>query len=342
MIEAPDYLALQARLQPQRLAARDLTTGGSWTYAEFDDLAARSAALMQTKGVGAGDRVALCAKNRAEIVALQIACARIGVIFVPLNWRLAPAEVEALVADCEPRLVVGDRIAEGGALDALAIDAFLAEARAAEPIERHPMDRRRPSLILYTSGTSGRSKGVLLDEDAIDATAANFSLMARVTHASAFLCDTPMFHVIGIVATVRSALMRGGALLVSDGFVVARTLARLSDPALGVTHYFCVPQMAARLRADPAFDPRRLQGLTGIFTGGAPHPRASILAWLADGIPIADGFGMSNPELSPACRSNSILSPPMQALPVSRRRGCGCASSTSWKMTSRRGCRVNC
>ena len=177
---------------------------------------------MQTKGVGAGDRVALCAKNRAEIVALHVACARIGAIFVPLNWRLAPAEVEALVADCEPRLVVGDRLAEDHALDALAIDDFLAEARAAEPIERRPMDRRRPSLILYTSGTSGRAKGVLLDEDAIDATATNFSVLARVTHESAFLCDTPMFHVIGIVATVRSALMRGAALLVSDGFVVAR------------------------------------------------------------------------------------------------------------------------
>jgi fatty-acyl-CoA synthase len=293
MIEAPDFLALQARLQPRRLAARDLTTGASWTYAEFDNLAARCAALMQTKGVGAGDRVALCAKNRAEIVALHAACARIGAIFVPLNWRLAPAEVEALVAHCEPRLVVGDRLAADHALDARAIDDFLAEAHTAEPIERRPIDRRRPSLILYTSGTSGRPKGVVLGEDAIDATAANFSLLARVTHASAFLCDTPMFHVIGIVATVRSALMRGAAILISDGFVVARTLARLGDPQLGVTHYFCVPQMAAMLRADPAFDPRRLSGLTGVFTGGAPHPRAAILAWLADGIAIADGFGMS-------------------------------------------------
>ena len=214
---------------------------------------------MQRKGVGAGDRVALCAKNRAEIVALHVACARIGAIFVPLNWRLAPAEVQALVADCEPRLVIGDRLAVDHGLDAVGIDDFLAEARTAEPIERRPIDRRRPSLILYTSGTSGRAKGVVLDEDAMDATAANFSLMARVTHASAFLCDTPMFHVIGIVATVRSALMRGAAFLVSDGFVVARTLARLGDPTLGVTHYFCVPQMAAMLRADPAFDPRRLQ-----------------------------------------------------------------------------------
>jgi fatty-acyl-CoA synthase len=87
--------------------------------------------------------------------------------------------------------------------------------------------------------------------------------------------------------------MRGAAFLVSDGFVPARTLQRLGDPALGVSHYFCVPQMAAALRAEPGYDPRRLNRLKAIFTGGAPHPAAAIRAWLADGIPVADGFGMT-------------------------------------------------
>jgi fatty-acyl-CoA synthase len=102
-----------------------------------------------------------------------------------------------------------------------------------------------------------------------------------------------MFHVIGLITNIRPALMQGGAFLVSDGFVPARTLARLGDPSLGITHYFCVPQMASALRAEPGFDPGRLQGLTAIFTGGAPNPAADIRTWLADGIAMVDGYGMS-------------------------------------------------
>jgi fatty-acyl-CoA synthase len=87
--------------------------------------------------------------------------------------------------------------------------------------------------------------------------------------------------------------MHGAALLISDGFEPARTLARLGDGALGITHYFCVPQMAAMLRGTENFDPAALRRLTAIFTGGAPHRAEAIRAWLADGIPIVDGFGMS-------------------------------------------------
>jgi fatty-acyl-CoA synthase len=102
-----------------------------------------------------------------------------------------------------------------------------------------------------------------------------------------------MFHVIGLVTNTRPVLMRGGSFVVSDGFVPARTLGRLADPDLAVTHYFCVPQMAAMLRADPSFDPDKLRGLTALFSGGAPHAPESIRAWCRDGIAIADGFGMS-------------------------------------------------
>ena len=293
MIEAADYLALSARLQPERPAARDLTPQRSWSYRELDASAARFAAALVARGIVAGDRVAALARNRVALIALHAACARLGAIYVPLNWRLAPSEIAALIADSEPRFTLADELSRAEGIETLDLQAFVDEAAAASPLPARQIDRERPSLILYTSGTSGRPKGALLSEGAIDQTALNFSLLARVTHESVFLCETPMFHVIGLVATIRSALMRGAALMISDGFAVARTLARLSDPALGVTHYFCVPAMAAMLRADSGFEARGLKGLTAIFTGGAPHPPAAIRRWLADGIAIADGFGMS-------------------------------------------------
>jgi fatty-acyl-CoA synthase len=141
----------------------------------------------------------------------------------------------------------------------------------------------------------------MLSEANLWATAVNFSVLARVGPDSAVLCDAPMFHVIGLVGNVRPTLMVGGTILVSDGFNPARTLRRLTDPALAVTHYFCVPQMAASLRHDPAFNPAALRHLTGIFSGGAPHAPDAIRAWTRNGIPLANGYGMTEAAGTVCC-----------------------------------------
>ncbi len=297
MVNIVDDPGVQARLQPDALAVFEFATSRSWSYAEWDVAIARTAGLLSGHyGIAAGDRVAVLGRNGAEQALLHLACARLGAIFVPLNWRLAVAEQARLLEDCEPALLFGDReflspLASG--LRQVEFPALRTEIEAAAPLPPVPFDRSRPSLILYTSGTSGRPKGVLLSERNITQTAVNFGMLARVTHESVMLAETPMFHIMGIITNLRPAFMRGGAVLLSEGFEPTRTLARLSDPALRVTHYFCVPQMAQMLRNTEGFDPEKLRRLTAIFSGGAPHPAADIRAWLGDGIPIADGFGMS-------------------------------------------------
>lgn len=288
-----DFIALHARLRPGRTAACDLASGRRWTYAELHEDTARLAAALDARGVGPGERVAVLAGNTVDLALLHHACARLGAIYVPLNWRLSPSELTWLLDDCDPALVIGDEKLEAAGLSGVALADFVAEASRLEPTPERAIDPDRPSLILYTSGTSGRPKGALLSERNLAETAINFSLLGEVTPDSVFLADAPMFHIIGLVTNFRPAFMRGACVMVSDGFVPARTLDRLGDPAIGATHYFCVPQMAAALRAEPEFDPARLAGLTALFTGGAPHPAADIAAWLDDGITIADGFGMS-------------------------------------------------
>ncbi|MFT4252148.1 MAG: AMP-binding protein [Caulobacter sp.] len=288
-----DHVALQARLQPERPAAVDLASGRSWTYARLDETLARAAGALAARGVRAGDRVAALGRNRVSLLVLHLACARLGAIYVPLNWRLQPHEIAALIDDADPALLLGDQeLARAGA-EGVSLDAFDAEVEAAAPLVTPAIDRERASLILYTSGTSGRPKGVLLSERNLDQTAVNFGRLGRVTDASVFLVDAPMFHVIGLVTSIRPTFLHGGTVLVSDGFDPARTQARIGDGALGVSHYFCVPQMAAQLRAQAGFEPGFYRGLTALFTGGAPHPAQDIRAWLADGVPVVDGFGMS-------------------------------------------------
>lgn len=287
-----DDVALQALLGPDRLAAMDLSSDRRWTYAELDRDIAACAAVLSARGISAGERVAALARNCVLLVILHHACTRIGAIYVPLNWRLADRELAWLIGDIEPALLVEDDGIDRGApsMTVASLDAAIAETA---PAETGAIDPAAISLILYTSGTSGRPKGAMLSNRALAETAINLSLYGAVTQDSRFLADSPMFHVIGIVSNVRPPLMWGGAILVSDGFQAQRTLARIADPALGVTHYFGVPQMAAMLRAEPGFDPAMMRGLTGFFTGGAPHAPADVRTWAEDGVPLSNGFGMS-------------------------------------------------
>ena len=321
-----DSVALHARLSPERLAAVDLASGTAWRYAALELDVARCATFLRERGCGVGDRVVAIAKNHVALLIVHLACARIGAIYTPLNVRLSPPEIAALLERARPRLTIGDeRLASQSAIDTglagprARFDTGLARPRArfdatlahpgprfdftlrellqqlaqTAPAETEPVDPDRPSLMLFTSGTTGRPKGVLLSERNITETALNFSMLARVGRDSVFLGDAPMFHTIGLISNTRPALLVGGTFLVSEEFAPPITLARLADPALRVSHYFCVPQMAAALRAQPSYHPASLARLTALFTGGAPHPAAAIRSFLREGIAVVDGYGMS-------------------------------------------------
>jgi fatty-acyl-CoA synthase len=323
----PDYVRLHAAGQPHRRACVELATGRAWTYAELDADIARCVAVMRTRGVGCGDRIAVLSRNSVWLLILQQALMRMGAIFVPLNWRLAPAEIDLLIADCDPRLLVADeactQLAEecAGAPATLTLHELVDAIESAEPDRcESPVDPDAPSIILYTSGTSGQPKGVIITERNAFFTGSNFGVLGRVTNRSTFLCDSPNFHVIGLLTSFRPGLIQGATMLVSSGFDPATTFARLADPALGITHYFCVPQMAQMLRGAPGFDPARLRGLTALFTGGAPNPPQDIRTWLAEGIAMADGYGSTEagtvlgmtpePEVIAAKAGSAGLPPP--------------------------------
>jgi fatty-acyl-CoA synthase len=292
-----DPLATYTASRPGGSAVVDLESGRQWTYEELNRAVDRLAAwLVGEFGGNSGARVATLAKNCAEIVILQLAGARAGTIFVPLNWRLAGAEIETLVADSDPAVVFLEAgfAAPSGAKRILPIaDALSLGAHGDRPpaSARHPFDA--VSTLLYTSGTSGHPKGVMLSEANAFWGCINFIFGNQVTMHSVFLCDMPLFHTAGLYAATRVPIQAGGCVLISKGFDPQKTLQRLCDPALGVTHYFSVPQMAARLWNEPGFDPQRLRKLVGWAIGGAPNPKAQTERFVRAGIKITEGFGMS-------------------------------------------------
>jgi fatty-acyl-CoA synthase len=290
---------MYARSTPGALACVDLETGRRWTYRELDVAANRVANwLIKRLGPASGARVASFGKNCADILLLQLAAIRAGAIFTPLNWRLSAAETAGLVADATPSIIfVEPGLAEPQGVDAAFDLSVLQRVCASEPGETPSAAARRdfeaPSTLLYTSGTSGRPKGVMLSERNAFWGCTNFIHGNDVSAESVFLCDMPLFHTAGLFAAARTPLLAGGTALISRGFDPEKTLARLTDETLGVTHYFSVPQMAQTLWLRPEFCAKKLRRLKVWAIGGAPNPAAQTERFVRAGIRIAEGFGMS-------------------------------------------------
>lgn len=301
-----DFVAHFARTTPDKVAVHDLAADRRLTYAQLDDAIDRAAAVLTgLLGTPQGARVAVLSRNSADMLVLHFACVRSGAIFVPLNWRLAAAEITFMLRDCEPSLIVLEprfaELVEDRTIPRLVFDdsasGFAARLAAAPPPARPKQGTAvaadTPITLLYSSGTTGKPKGVIVTQMNAFAGALNLALGTRCSPDCVFLCDMPMFHTAGLFAAARVPLLMGGRVLISQKFEAQVTYERLADPALGITHYFSVTQMAMMMRQLPNFDGRRLARLTAYITGGAPNPEAHILRWLDDGVMMVNGWGMS-------------------------------------------------
>ncbi|CAN7485944.1 AMP-binding protein [Pararhizobium sp. LjRoot235] len=303
-----DPILYRARVGPDRPALYEIATGRQLTYAGLDARIARCAGFL-TEVLGPrrdGARVAMLARNSLESIVLAFACQRAGAVYVPLNWRLNAAELRPILADCTPALLVHDEeFAAMAASVASAVpqmttistadgpEGLAARIEASHPAVPVPGDGDAACILLYTSGTTGQPKGVIITRRNAFFAAVNFSFVGEIGPGSVALCDLPFFHTIGLIAVARTTLMLGGTLVISDRFTPARTLAALADRELAITHYFAVPQIALALRNDPAYSAAALAGLHALFVGGAPLTQALIESYLADGVALVNGYGMS-------------------------------------------------
>ncbi|MBB4954270.1 fatty-acyl-CoA synthase [Agrobacterium vitis] len=302
-MESEDPVRFRARVGPDRPAVMDVKTGQALSYAEFDTLIGRIASVLLARAAGAQApvRFAFIGRNSIGQLAACFACQRIGAIFVPINWRLNRVEVEMILEDCQPTLVIFENefsclVKDNPDIAVMAMDG--ADGLMGLSQSCHPVDPVYGSgdtlcVLLYTSGTTGVPKGVMLSARNLYFSALNFCFVGDVSCDSVVLCDLPFFHTIGLVALARTAMLMGARLVISDRFIPDRTLAVMSDKAIGVTHYCGVPQIASALRGCEEWNPSALKALKAIFIGGAPLPPVLIERFLEDGIPLVNGYGMS-------------------------------------------------
>jgi fatty-acyl-CoA synthase len=256
-----DWVGFHARHRPASIALEGLDSGLRLSWAALDARVARLAGALRGRlGVRPGERVALVADDDPRVVELQFACIRVGAVFVPFNWRLAPAEIEVLCRDAEPAVIVHDprwQELAVGLRDRLAIprlaswdcpDTELDLDRARDTSD--PVGARRDrtsgqvSQILYTSGTTGTPKGALIPLGSLVANTMNVvDGLSLAGPPARYLSALPLFHAAGLNVMANPVLISGGQMSIVRRFDPERVAALLGDPANGYTHFNAAPAM---------------------------------------------------------------------------------------------------
>ena len=306
-----DWLSRRAALTPQSTALVEVDRGGTLTYAALHRRATQAAHALKELGIGPGDRVAVHARNRAEQVELLFACARLGAVLVPLNWRLAAPELGGILSDCAPALLLVD---EAGAAQVAALpsavracpqlsfdgaDSWSSRVSVAsdEPVSQPDLGPDTPWLILYTSGSTGRPKGAVLTWGTIGWNAINTVVGWGLSASDRTLTGAPLFHTGGWNVFTLPLLYVGGTVYLAEGFDPAQTLRLVQEERITVT--FGVPTMFQAMRELPEFATRDLSSLRFAISGGAPCPAPLNDAWLDRGVEFKQGYGLT--EVGPNC-----------------------------------------
>ncbi|HEY9723981.1 MAG TPA: long-chain fatty acid--CoA ligase [Oscillatoriaceae cyanobacterium] len=301
-----DWLKRWAMYTPEKTAVVEEATGRRVSYRTLNERADRLAWVLRRQyGIGKGDRVAVLAHNCLETLDLFFATGKLGAILVPLNFRLVPAELRVILADSGARvLFVDDTFAasapELGAETVQRLgapyEALLAEAPETPPTPAE-VALDDPHLILYTSGTTGRSKGAVLTHGTITWNAINTQVGWDLRHDDVTLTHTPFFHTGGFNVLTTPLLHRGGTVVLMRQFDAARSLDLIELERCTVV--FAVPTMFQMMLESPNFAARDLSSVRFFISGGAPCPVSLIEAYAQRGLTFKQGYGLT--EAGPNC-----------------------------------------
>ncbi len=281
------------RQAPVEKTALVFEDGRSWTYSDLDRWANGIAGTLRDQhGVTRGDRVAFLGFNDPAMIALLFACARLGAILAPLNWRLAAAEIGFIVEDCAPKvLFFSDEFEEAAAqcLCASKQRDALEGLDGSDVAREEPGQLSDPLLIVYTSGTTGRPKGAVLSQRALVSNAAGSVDMHRMTAADTVLVVLPLFHVGGLNISLTPALSVGATVHLHSRFDPAETLAATQKikPQILVL----VPATMQAVLQMPDWADADLSSLRMVTTGSMIVALPLIAAWEERGVPVVQVYG---------------------------------------------------
>jgi malonyl-CoA/methylmalonyl-CoA synthetase len=304
-----NHLFDQIRARMPGPATRFLETidGRSLTYGDLLGQSGALANALVAGGVEPGDRVAVQVEKSPEAILLYLACVRAGAVFLPLNTAYTLAELEYFFGDAEPRLIVcspgkeGDvrRIASDGTvetLDASGGGSLAAQAsRSSAEFADAPRGADDLAAILYTSGTTGRSKGAMLTHENLASNARTLVDLWRFTGGDVLIHALPVFHTHGLFVATNTILMAGAAMIFLPRFDADEILAAMPR----ATSLMGVPTFYTRLLQHPGLTRERAAGMRLFTSGSAPLLAETHAAWRErTGHAILERYGMTETNMN--------------------------------------------
>lgn len=304
------WTARRVRKTPEKVAV--VHEGRGSTYRQLHERVLRLAHGLRRVGVGRGDRVAYLGPNHPAFLETLFAAGVLGAVFVPLNARLAPAEVVHVLTDSgsdvlvyapEQASVVQEVRRDVGPLRVIALDhpaagetsyEELIASSAADPIDE-PVTLDDLCLIMYTSGTTGRPKGAMLTHGNLTWNTVNVLVDVDLASDEVTLVVAPLFHTAGLNMTCLPTLIKGGTVILMSAFDAAAVLEQIESHR--VTYMFGVPTMYNAIAACPRWAETDLSSLRQVNCGGAPVPESTIRTYQRRGLSFSQGYGMT--ETSP-------------------------------------------
>ncbi|MEJ2854904.1 MULTISPECIES: acyl-CoA synthetase [unclassified Saccharothrix] len=300
------WTARRVRKTPDKVAV--VHEGQASTYRQLHDRVLRLAHGLRGLGVRKGDRVAYLGPNHPAFLETLFATGVLGAVFVPLNTRLAPAEVAHILTDSgSDALIYAPELASlvqaAGPLRLIALDhpaegetsyEDLITASAADPIDE-PVTLDDLCLIMYTSGTTGRPKGAMLTHGNLTWNTVNVLVDIDLAADEVTLVVAPLFHTAGLNMTCLPTLIKGGTVVLMSAFDPVKVLDQVETHR--VTYMFGVPTMYNAIAACPRWEDADLSSLRQVNCGGAPVPEATIRTYQRRGLSFSQGYGMT--ETSP-------------------------------------------
>lgn len=302
-------LARFAKLTPDAVFLTHWQTGRVVRYREFFDNAERMAAALQRAGVAPGDRVAVQAPKTVAMLELYVATVLAGAVFLPLNTSYQAAEVAYFLGDATPALLVCEpkkhrallpvaRACGVGTIWTLAADesGSLTDHRDAENAAFEVVERSDSDLaaILYTSGTTGRSKGAMLSHGALRSNSETLRDCWRFTSHDVLVHALPIYHTHGLFVATNVTMMAGGSLR----FMPAFDAEQVCSAMRGASALMGVPTFYVRLLQQPGLA-QNARGMRLFISGSAPLLDATHKRWEAlTGHVILERYGMTETSMN--------------------------------------------
>jgi fatty-acyl-CoA synthase len=298
---AGDILGERARLTPDKVALVFVPSGERFTYAELNRRAIRCANMWLERGIGRGDRVGILSENRPEYVEAFFAAAKTGAILVPLSTRMTPRELEAMVRDCSPSLLMYSpqyAATASALLDAIRIEhrVALEEVHSGQRPEPHRFTPHRCDpedlhCLLYTSGTTGKPKGVMVPHRMVAFNGYNTVASWQLRDDDVAQVFTPMYHAGGLFVFLVPLFTISGTIVLHDRFDASEVWRVLERERCTVG--FGVPTIFKILMEAPEFATVDLSHVRWLISGGAPLPAYIIEAYQRRGVTFKQGYGLT-------------------------------------------------